>query len=32
MATVTQIGPRLGIAPTYAALGLPRCNHLSAHS
>src|SRR5438034_363618 len=24
MATVTQIGPRLGIAPTCAALGLPR--------
>jgi hypothetical protein len=24
MATVTQIGPELGIAPTCAALGLPR--------
>ena len=29
MATVTQIGPRLGIAPTCAALGLPRATLLS---
>src|SRR5437773_3739355 len=27
MATVTQIGPRLGIAPTCAALGLPRATY-----
>ena len=27
MATVTQIGPRLGIAPTCAALGLPRSTY-----
>src|SRR5881409_2498788 len=27
MATVTQIGPRLGIAPTCAALGLPRARY-----
>jgi hypothetical protein len=27
MATVTQIGPRLGIAPTCAALGLPRASY-----
>src|SRR5258705_9807692 len=27
MATVTQIGPRLGIAPTGAALGLPRATY-----
>ena len=30
MATVTQIGPRLGIAPTCAALGLPRATLLSS--
>src|ERR671918_3145368 len=27
MATVSQIGPRLGIAPTCAALGLPRATY-----
>ena len=27
MATVTQIGPQLGIAPTCAALGLPRASY-----
>ena len=27
MATVTQIGPQLGIAPTCAALGLPRATY-----
>jgi len=27
MATVTEIGPRLGIAPTCAALGLPRATY-----
>jgi putative transposase len=27
MATVTQMGPRLGIAPTCAALGLPRATY-----
>jgi putative transposase len=27
IATVTQIGPRLGIAPTCAALGLPRATY-----
>jgi len=27
MATVTQIGPRLGIAPTCTALGLPRATY-----
>src|SRR2546428_5183264 len=27
MATVTKIGPRLGIAPTCAALGLPRATY-----
>ena len=27
MATVTQVGPRLGIAPTCAALGLPRATY-----
>jgi len=27
MASVTQIGPRLGIAPTCAALGLPRATY-----
>ena len=27
MATVTQIGPRPGIAPTCAALGLPRATY-----
>ena len=27
MATVTQIGPPLGIAPTCAALGLPRATY-----
>src|SRR5216117_1687060 len=27
MSTVTQIGPRLGIAPTCAALGLPRATY-----
>jgi putative transposase len=29
MATVTQIGPRLGIPPTCAALGLPRATYYS---
>jgi putative transposase len=27
MATITEIGPRLGIAPTCAALGLPRASY-----
>jgi len=27
MATVTEVGPRLGIAPTCAALGLPRATY-----
>ena len=27
IATVTQIGPELGIAPTCAALGLPRATY-----
>jgi putative transposase len=27
MATVTDLGPRLGIAPTCAALGLPRATY-----
>ena len=27
MATVSDIGPRLGIAPTCAALGLPRATY-----
>ena len=27
IATVTQVGPRLGIAPTCAALGLPRATY-----
>ena len=27
MATVTAVGPRLGIAPTCAALGLPRATY-----
>jgi hypothetical protein len=27
MTTVTELGPRLGIAPTCAALGLPRATY-----
>ncbi len=27
MTTVTQLGPRLGIAPTRAALGLPKATY-----
>jgi len=31
MATVTEIGPRLGIAPTCAALGVPRATYYRRH-